>query len=804
MKAHTKPDLIKPRWNKVIADLWNNKMRTILVVASIAAGVFAIGMIASSYAILSKDVDLSYASINPPNIEIWTDPFQDDFLQVIERIPGVEDAEGRMILNIRTSRDGVEWQDQPLIAVDNFYTIKIRLLDTVEGTKYPQKDEIMVSQSFMKKTGYQVGDRIKVEFPEGTTRTLKMVGIVIDQDSIGDPTGGATAFVSMDTLESFGYNTKFNRLYVTVTGVGDNEDMIAETAALVEEKIERSQRTVIRTELKRSDKHPMASMALAIFGVLGVLGGLITILSSSLIINTLNALLAQQLRQIGVMKLIGGRSHQILIMYLLLIFAYGVLALILGVPSGIAAGVGLARFIANMMDVKLQSFRIYPTVIVMQVLIAFLIPIGAGFFPIRKGSKINVRRAISNDRPASQSDGFGLLNQIARWLPWLSRPILLSIRNTFRQKGRLTLTIFTLTIAGAIFIAVFNVRTTMSLFMTQLSQHFMGDITLNFSQPYLIQRIENILHAVPEIEDLEGWGGSMAEIWDEQDELLAKIQIIAPPADTKLLEADIVTGRWLLPGETRALVVSDSVYSEFPALKPGMQLRVKIPGERVELWTIVGVFRYVEMMGDILAYANYDYISFLMGTQNKAASYRLVTKEHTLESQIATINFLDQYLSEKGLQVSNIEAGLVLLESSAQMVTILISFLLIMAFLIAFVGSIGLTGTMGMNVLERTREIGVMRAIGAVDFEIIKSVVIEAMMIGLITWVLAIGLSFPISFLLLRIITVSMMGSPLGVTFTPLGIYIWLGVVILLSIIASIVPARNAARLTINEVLSYE
>jgi putative ABC transport system permease protein len=97
-----------------------------------------------------------------------------------------------------------------------------------------------------------------------------------------------------------------------------------------------------------------------------------------------------------------------------------------------------------------------------------------------------------------------------------------------------------------------------------------------------------------------------------------------------------------------------------------------------------------------------------------------------------------------------------------------------------------------------------MRAIGAVDFEIIKSVVIEGMMIGLITWVLAIGLSFPISELLLKIISESMMGSSMSLTFTPMGIFIWLAVVILLSIVASILPARNAARLTINEVLSYE
>ena len=95
-----------------------------------------------------------------------------------------------------------------------------------------------------------------------------------------------------------------------------------------------------------------------------------------------------------------------------------------------------------------------------------------------------------------------------------------------------------------------------------------------------------------------------------------------------------------------------------------------------------------------------------------------------------------------------------------------------------------------------------MRAIGAVDREIMKSVVIEGVMIGVLTWFFAIGLSFPISEVLLRIISDSMMGSSIELTFTPLGVIIWLGVVILLSISASILPARNAARLTINEVLA--
>jgi putative ABC transport system permease protein len=210
------------------------------------------------------------------------------------------------------------------------------------------------------------------------------------------------------------------------------------------------------------------------------------------------------------------------------------------------------------------------------------------------------------------------------------------------------------------------------------------------------------------------------------------------------------------------------------------------------------------MLGDTLAYADFDYVADVMNLPNQSMSYRIITEEHTLESQREFSQLLNEFLEDRGFLISSIDAGLVIREDSSQGINILVIFLLTMALLTAFVGSIGLTGTMGMNVLERTREIGIMRAIGAVDWEIMKSVVIEGVMIGLITWVLAIVLSFPISSILLNIISTSMMGSSMTLVFTSEGIIIWLGVVLALSVIASLIPARNAARLTIQEVLAYE
>jgi putative ABC transport system permease protein len=127
-----------------------------------------------------------------------------------------------------------------------------------------------------------------------------------------------------------------------------------------------------------------------------------------------------------------------------------------------------------------------------------------------------------------------------------------------------------------------------------------------------------------------------------------------------------------------------------------------------------------------------------------------------------------------------------------------------MALLTASVGSMGLAGTMGMNVLERTREIGIMRSIGAVDREIMRTVIVEGVVIGSISWFLGAILSFPFTYGLSTIVSLAIFNSPIDVHFTWIGYIIWLAVVLVLSALASVLPARNAASLTIREVLAYE
>ena len=795
---------LRPRWRKVLADLWDNKMRTILVVASIAVGVFAIGLVGTSFAVLSQDMNSSFIASRPAAIEIWSDPFDEGHIRAIERIPGVDRAEGRNIFGLRARPGGGSWLAMDFVAIDDFEDSKVFVRLPIEGEATPGRRELVVEKALLNAVDVRVGDVLEVRLPDGTIREMPVVGIVQDQSAAAAGFNAQPmAYVSSGDLEWLGQSEVMNRLLARVDAGIVDEEAVREIAADIEAKIEKSGLLSYRTQQYETQEHPMASTVQAVLGVLAALGVLIMLLSGSLITNTLHALLQQHKRQIGVMKLVGARSYQILGMYIALIISFGIIALIIAVPLGAVAGYGLAEFMASLLNIPLAGFRVVPAVVVLQVLGALMVPLVAGFIPVRSGSRTTVRRAISDHGLGEQTSNSGLLDRLGSRLTWLSRPVLLSIRNTFRRKGRLILTLFTLTMGGGIFIAVFNVQASMQQFLDEVAQLFIADVTLTFERPYRISAVEQAVFEVPGVTDIEQWSAAAAEILDENESVVENLLVLAPPAETELVEAEMMAGRWILPEDEQALVISHTVWDTFPELQPGDRLPLKLTGMREDEWTVVGVFRFNGQFGDLLGYTGYDYLARLQNTPNKASSYRVVLEEHTLDEQEATGRALDRHLQDRGFKVTSAEAGLVTLREAAESINVLVWFLLMMALLTALVGSIGLAGTMGMNVLERTREIGVMRAIGAVDLEIIKTVVVEGVLIGFISWVLAVFLSFPITFLLLQMLAVAF-SAPLPAVFVPQGIFLWLAIVLALSVVASMIPARGAARLTIREVLAYE
>jgi putative ABC transport system permease protein len=130
--------------------------------------------------------------------------------------------------------------------------------------------------------------------------------------------------------------------------------------------------------------------------------------------------------------------------------------------------------------------------------------------------------------------------------------------------------------------------------------------------------------------------------------------------------------------------------------------------------------------------------------------------------------------------------------------------LLAMSMLAGIVGSLGLMGTMSINVLERSREIGVMRAIGASTTAVIGIFVAEGVILGLLSAIIAIPLSYPGAEFFSAALGDLIFKLPLNFRYSTLGLAIWLAVIVLLSALASLLPALRAARISVRETLAYE
>lgn len=174
------------------------------------------------------------------------------------------------------------------------------------------------------------------------------------------------------------------------------------------------------------------------------------------------------------------------------------------------------------------------------------------------------------------------------------------------------------------------------------------------------------------------------------------------------------------------------------------------------------------------------------------------------EEQSAVARRLEQTLAKAGVNVAATSTSAQVRGSFDEHITILVTALLTIAGLVVAVGGLGLATTMSVNVLERTREFGVMRATGATSRDVLRLVVVEGALIGFLSWLAALVLALPLSLLVDTIAGQVGLQAPLVFRVSLLGSLLWLALAVGLAVLASLVPARGAARLTVRQVLAYE
>lgn len=797
--------MLSPRWRKVVRDLWGNKTRTLLVVMSIAVGVFAVGVIVSTQFLLNSDLSVGYASTKPASATLFTRRLiDDDVVDVVRHMPGIEAAEGRYSVGVRIQVGPNEWRTLNLDAIPDYDKQKLNIVRPVSGAWPPPDKQFLVERTSIDLTKVKVGESVTIELADGRRREMKLAGVAHDMNKPPAAfTGSPYGYISMDTLEWLGYRRGFDELRILVSEKQSDRKHINEVAQTVRDKVQKGGVEVGTVFVPTPGKHPADDSVQPLLLILGVLGALSLFLSAFLVVNTISALLTQQIRQIGIMKAVGAQARQIMGLYLGMIVIFSLLALLVAIPLGAVGAWAFTAYIASLVNFDVLGWRIPLPSLLLQIAVGLIIPLVASLWPVISGARISVREALSSYGIGKGLFGSHFVDRVVEKVRGFSRPTLISIRNTFRRKARLIMTLFTLTLGGAVFIAVLTVHASLLNTLDGFFNYWRYDVGVNFSRAYRAEQIRREALTVPGVVDAETWGFARGSRVRANNQEGRAMTIFGLPSDTRLLQPKLLRGRWITPEDENALVINTAVLEPDvePDIKIGDEITFRIEGRDIS-WRVVGVVQSV--LSGPLTYANRSYLERVTNDIGRAGSVQIVTEFHDLAYQQRVANSVKDHFKAIGMNVGGTQAIAQIRQQIEFQFNIIVVFLAIMAVLLAIVGGLGLMGTMSINVLERTREIGVMRAIGASDGSVLRVFLVEGVFVGFLSWILGALLSLPISQMLSQAVGMAFLRAPLAYIFSTNGALIWLGIVLVLSSLASLLPSWHASRLTVRDVLAYE
>jgi putative ABC transport system permease protein len=796
--------MLPPRWRKVLADLGAHASRTLIVVLSIAVGVFGVGFVAGAYVMIKRSISVDYLAARPASATMLVTPFGEDLVRAIRRLPEIGDAEGktRMFGRVRVG-DG-EWRTLVIFALHDFKHVRVDVVIPETGPWPPPKRELLLERQAAEMLGVANGDFVTVETPDGKKHAVRVAGTAHDVTHVsGKLSRMALAYVTFDTLKWLGRPISYNTLdFVVSKGAADEAHIRAVAADLRDHHIEMGDRKVLSTSVPSPPrKHPLDRMIQTALFIFFSLGFLAMFLSGFLVVNTIESLLASQIRQIGIMKAVGGRAGQITAIYLAMVLLYGVLGLAVGLPSAALAARLITAWLGGLFNFDVVDFSIPPVVIAIEVSVGLVIPLAAALYPILKGTRVSPRIAMDGARREHHRAAARRSNPLVERPSHLPRQLLLSLRNTFRHKGRLALTLVTLTLGGAIFIAVMSVRASLLRTIDVMAMNWQYDASVSFATPYAQRSLVRYALAEPGVDYAEGWNNKNAVRKRPDGTEIEDISMIAPPADTRFITPSMVSGRWLRNGDTDEIVVNKDFLRSETDVHVGSVVTLKIEGIEHD-WTVVGV-NAGELRGSLI-YANHAGAAQILREAGQVNRLVVATKDHAPAEQRRVARALEEDLKKLGYDVAATDTNAEIRSRITYQFNILVVFLLIMAIILATVGGLGLAGTMSINVLERTREVAVMRAIGASDGAILGTFMTEGVIVGVLGCFFGTLVSIPLSRVLSDTIGTQFFGSPLSYTFSPEGALLWLGIALVLAVLASAVPSRRASQISVNDALAYE
>ncbi len=777
----------RPRWQKVRRDLSPRRGRTLLVTMAVAVGVMAVGSIATALTVLDRELAANYQSANPASVILSVDNVDDSLVQAIESRPGVAAVEARREVTARMMDPGEGYVPTLLVVVDDFSNVSVDRFLPESGATAPGSTGMLVERSTRREVDLEVGDERLIKVGGAEPTLLEVEGFVSDPGRTPAwMTGSVIAYVTPEALSGLGVVSGSVELHVVSAETGDRS-VNQELAQRLTAQVEAAGSFVTSVEVPVPGVHPSAGVMRTLLFLLQAFGVVALVAAGALVATVVSAMLRREARSIGLMKAMGAGPGQISGMYLVGVAGIGLIGTLIGIPVGLAAGSGFDSFAAGLLNIDITNASPAGWVIPLQLTVGVAVPLLAALVPISRAAASTVRAAIDESRPTPKV-------RVGR-RRLLDPALALGVRNAWRVPGRTVLTVLALAVGGAAFMVALNTGVAWDAAVdAEFAETRAYQAEIGLDRAYPIEAVESALDGISEVESVEYWMSVIAQVKTGEG-VGSRFPIYAIPTPTSMLSFPMEEGRALQPGETGSLVVTHLVND--PALPVGSTVSLDIGGTSSD-WNVVGITRrlgageagagFVETLPPDVAPA---------GVTNRL----IIASDYDVSS---VIEAAEAGLDHAGIAViatASADSGREALDDH---LFILVGMLLAVAGLIAVVGGLGLLETIATGVLERRREIGVMRAIGAGTSTVMRVLMAEALALSLASWAVALVLSVPATLLVESITGMIFFEMPLETKFSSLGVWIWLAIVTVGAVVASGLPTLDIAEAPVRDALVTE
>jgi putative ABC transport system permease protein len=801
--------LMSPKFIKVIRDLKADKKRTALVFLALVLGLWSFSTVFLTNFILSRDLNQNFLMTEPPHAILRSSKFPALSSEALALMPNVSSFEFRDFSRHRIEVRPDKWVPLGLWSVSDFKQQSIAKLTTVQGMTTPPLGSIAVERNGLLISDFKLGMAAKVRVGKKQSN-VEVSSIVFDP---AQPPATQERFIyaytTPQTFSALTGQATNNRLLIRFTDVSSTQQVSQRTEHLLA-WFEENKVPIASFRVPEFQEHPHQWQLDTLLFMVGSIGFLSFLLSSVIVTQLMSSVMAKEIRQIGVSRAVGATRSQVTRMYCTYVLVISFASMLAAIPLAISTAYGFSYFTAGILNFEILTLTLPPWVLAILFAGAVFIPLVFSLPIILRGTNISVVEAMNDyGLSANKNELAGLSLTQGRKIPHSFIIPVYALRNTMRNRRMLLGTLLTMSLGVGIFGTGFNIRQSLSVFLANVDSSLEHDIQIVLNKPVTRDTVENLLSGIEGISQIELWNGGTGKLQTEIAGTNNGIGITLLPSATRMYKPVFESGKWIsdrpqvikentIPGvvinqRAAAKLSNPELGATFPISFRNKSLNVKLTG-------IIREFDSAKM---------YIADSWLTPANNQPMTYNsalIQMTDNNLSAVLSARSKIEHILAESELDIAYVMVQAERVEVIYEHLNIILSSLLILAFVVLLVSALGMASAMTIDVINRTREIGILRALGATPQQITRLFEFEGLIVVFISILLGLIISYPLSQVASSFFGQLMLGEEaiLELALSKAGIVITVSTAVIFGWLSCRRTAKIALTVTTGQALAYE